>query len=241
MTNPAEQHIDIAATMDRIGENARRAAERLAATPTAEKNAALNAAAQTIRRRQAEILTANARDVAAARDRGLSAAMLDRLQLDEQRVESMAAGIEAIAALPDPVGERIDEWRRPNGLLIQRVRVPLGVIGIVYESRPNVTADAAALCLKSGNAVILRGGSESFFSNRTIHACLVEAIADRGLPSDAVQMVPTTDRAAVGYLLADMAAFVGVVVPRGGRSLAPIRRVGRFPVLFRHMHALIEL
>jgi glutamate-5-semialdehyde dehydrogenase len=163
-----------------------------------------------------------------AGERGLSAAMLDRLMLDESRIEAMAAGLEAIAGLPDPLGRVMAEWQRPNGLNIQRVAVPLGVIGIIYESRPNVTADAAGLCVKSGNAVILRGGSESFHSSRAIHACLVSGLEKAGLPADGlpadcVQMVPTTDRAAVGYLLSSMAHWVDVVVPRGGKNL--IRRV----------------
>ncbi len=158
--------------------------------------------------------------------------MLDRLMLDESRIEAMAAGLDAIAALPDPLGRVLAEWRRPNGLMIRRVAVPLGVIGIVYESRPNVTADAAGLCVKSGNAVILRGGSESFHSSRAIHACLVTGLEKSGLPAGCVQMVPTTDRAAVGYLLSSMSQWVDVVVPRGGKNL--IRRVqeeARVPVI----------
>jgi glutamate-5-semialdehyde dehydrogenase len=164
------------------------------------RNSALHAASAELRSRHAEILDANAIDMREAGERGLSAAMLDRLMLDESRIEAMAAGLEAIAGLPDPLGRVMAEWQRPNGLNIQRVAVPLGVIGIIYESRPNVTADAAGLCVKSGNAVILRGGSESFHSSRAIHACLVSGLEKAGLPADCVQMVPTTDRAAVGYV-----------------------------------------
>jgi glutamate-5-semialdehyde dehydrogenase len=196
------------------------------------RNAALHAASAELRSRSDEIIAANDVDMRAARERKLSAAMLDRLMLDQDRVEAMAAGLEAIAALPDPLGRVLAEWQRPNGLTIQRVAVPLGVIGIIYESRPNVTADAAGLCVKSGNAVILRGGSESFHSSGAIHACLVTGLEKAGLPAECVQMVPTTDRAAVGYLLSSMAQWVDVVVPRGGKNL--IRRVqeeARVPVI----------
>jgi glutamate-5-semialdehyde dehydrogenase len=189
-------------------------------------------AKQQTAEQSAAIIEANDRDMAAARERGLSSAMLDRLMLDEPRVESMASGMEAISELHDPVGRVLDEWQRPNGLRIQRVAVPLGVIGIIYESRPNVTADAAALCIKSGNAVILRGGSESFHSSNAIYECLREALVATGLPGEAVQMVPTTDRAAVGFLLSSMAEWVDVVVPRGGKNL--IKRVqdeARVPVI----------
>ena len=231
MSKPAEQ-LDIASTMQGIGRAARRAAAELARVATADKNNALRRAAGHLREQSRRILDANAKDISAATEHRLSAAMLDRLRLDPARIEAMAEGLEAIAELPDPVGEQIDQWRRPNGLLIQRVRVPLGVIGIIYESRPNVTADAAALCIKSCNAVILRGGSESYFSSRAIHACLVDALQETGLPPDAVQMVPTVDRAAVGYLLRDMTAYVDVVVPRGGRNLiARVQRDARVPVL----------
>ncbi len=231
MSKPAER-LDIASTMQGIGRAARRAAGELARVTTADKNNALRCSAGHLRVQSGQILDANAKDISVAKERGLSAAMMDRLRLDHARIEAMAEGIEAIAELPDPVGEQIDQWRRPNGLLIQRVRVPLGVIGIIYESRPNVTADAAALCIKSGNAVILRGGSESYFSSRAIHACLVDALQEAGLPPDAVQMVPTVDRAAVGYLLRDMTAYVDVVVPRGGRNLiARVQRDARVPVL----------
>lgn len=218
--------------MTSLGKAARQVAARLATTTGEERNAALQAAARLLREQSAAILEANDRDMAAARERGLSSAMLDRLMLDEPRVEAMASGIEAISELHDPVGRVLDEWQRPNGLRIQRVAVPLGVIGIIYESRPNVTADAAALCIKSGNAVILRGGSESFHSSNAIYECLREALVSAGLPGEAVQMVPTTDRAAVGFLLSSMAEWVDVVVPRGGKNL--IKRVqdeARVPVI----------
>jgi glutamate-5-semialdehyde dehydrogenase len=196
------------------------------------RDRALEASAATLRERAADILAANAVDMRAAEERGLSGAMLDRLMLDESRIEGMAAGLESIAELPDPLGKVTAEWQRPNGLQIQRVAVPLGVIGIIYESRPNVTADAAGLCIKSGNAVILRGGSESFHSSRAIHDCLVAGLATADLPSASAQMVPTTDRAAVGYLLSSMGEWLDVVVPRGGKSL--IKRVqeeARVPVI----------
>jgi glutamate-5-semialdehyde dehydrogenase len=215
-----------------MGQGARRAAQALARCGNEQRNAALRAAAGAIRQRSAEILAANAADMSAGRERELSAAMLDRLMLDPSRIEAMAAGIETVAELPDPLGRVLAEWDRPNGLVIQRVSVPLGVIGIIYESRPNVTADAAALCLKSGNAAILRGGSESFQSSHAIYQCLREGLVSAGIDADAVQMVPTTDRAAVGFLLSSMGEWLDVVVPRGGKSL--IRRVqdeARVPVI----------
>jgi glutamate-5-semialdehyde dehydrogenase len=218
--------------MDELGRRARDASRALAMSGDDVRNAALHAAAAELRSRCDQIIAANEIDMREARDRGLSAAMLDRLMLDEARVEGMASGLEAIATLRDPLGRVRAEWRRPNGLAIQRVAVPLGVIGIIYESRPNVTADAAGLCVKSGNAVILRGGSESFHSSRAIHACLVSGLEKAGLPADSVQMVPTTDRVAVGYLLSSMSEWVDVVVPRGGKNL--IRRVqqeARVPVI----------
>ncbi|MDH3914566.1 MAG: glutamate-5-semialdehyde dehydrogenase [Chromatiales bacterium] len=218
--------------MSDIGTRARAAAVALARAGSGDRDHALNRAAELIEERAEEILVANGRDMVAAESRGLSGAMLDRLRLDEDRVRAMAAGIRDIVALPDPVGQVMAEWTRPNGLLIQRVRVPLGVIGIIYESRPNVTADAGALCLKSGNAVILRGGSESFHSSHAIHACLVAALHDSGLPGDAIQMVPTTDREAVGHLLGRMTDTVDVVVPRGGRNLIErVQRDARVPVI----------
>ena len=222
----------IPAVMTRLGEAARDAGVRLATATGDERNAALAAAATALRGRSEQIIDANAKDMRAAQERGLSDALLDRLMLDEVRVEAMAVGIETIIGLHDPVGRVLDEWERPNGLRIQRVSVPLGVIGIIYESRPNVTADAAALCVKSGNAAILRGGSESFHSSRAILECLHIGLGAAGLPVDAVQMVPTTDRDAVGFLLSSMAEWVDVVVPRGGKSL--IKRVqdeARIPVI----------
>ncbi len=218
--------------MNSMGEGARRAARALALTTNEQRNKALSGAADAIRRRRGEILAANAVDMSEGGERGLSTAMLDRLMLDADRVEGMAAGIEAVAKLHDPIGQVLAGWERPNGLRIQRVSVPLGVIGIIYESRPNVTADAATLCLKSGNAAILRGGSESFHSSQAIYQCLREGLVSAGIDADAVQMVPTTDRAAVGYLLSSMGEWLDVVVPRGGKSL--IKRVqeeARVPVI----------
>jgi glutamate-5-semialdehyde dehydrogenase len=222
----------IADTMNSMGVGARRAAAALALTSGADRDNALLAAAAAIRKRRGEILAANAIDMTEAEERGLSGPMLDRLMLDAARVDSMAEGIEAVAKMHDPLGRVIDEWDRPNGLSIQRVSVPLGVIGIIYESRPNVTADAAALCLKSGNAAILRGGSESFHSSQAIYQCLREGLVGAGVDVDAIQMVPTTDRAAVGHLLSSMGEWIDVVVPRGGKSL--IKRVqeeARVPVI----------
>jgi glutamate-5-semialdehyde dehydrogenase len=232
--NTAEQAINTSLRQEMLalGRAAKAAADVLTRSSGAVREAALRAAAAQIRAESAAILQANAKDMAAARERGLSGAMLDRLALDPDRIEAMAAGIDAIADLDDPIGAVIAEWDRPNGLKIQRVRVPLGVIGIIYESRPNVTADAGALCLKSGNAVILRGGSESAASSRAIHACLVHGLAVAGLPEAAIQIVPTQDRAAVGILLSDMGEYVDVIVPRGGKSLiARVQQDARVPVM----------
>jgi glutamate-5-semialdehyde dehydrogenase len=223
---------DIEKLMAPIGRAALAAAQVLARADAAQKNAALEAAAQALRRRRDEILAANAQDLEVARSSGLAAAMIDRLALDTARVEAMARGVEEIARLADPVGSVLAEWVRPNGLRIQRVRVPLGVIGIIYESRPNVTCDAGALCLKSGNAAILRGGSESHRSSTAIHACLVDGLRAADLPEDCIQLVPTTDRAAVGYMLAGMADWIDVIVPRGGKSLvARVQQEARVPVI----------
>jgi glutamate-5-semialdehyde dehydrogenase len=223
---------DIEKLMAPIGRAALAAAQVLARADAAQKNAALEAAAQALRRRRDEILAANAQDLEVARSSGLAAAMIDRLALDAARVEAMARGVEEIARLADPVGSVLAEWVRPNGLRIQRVRVPLGVIGIIYESRPNVTCDAGALCLKSGNAAILRGGSESHRSSTAIHACLVDGLRAADLPEDCIQLVPTTDRAAVGYMLAGMADWIDVIVPRGGKSLvARVQQEARVPVI----------
>ena len=214
-----------------MGARARTAATLLAALPTAAKAAGLRAAAAAIRADADAILAANARDIEAGTANGLSGALLDRLRLDPARLEGAAAGVEAVAGLADPVGAVIDSSERPNGLQLSRVRVPIGVIGIIYESRPNVTADAAALCVMSGNATILRGGSEAAHSNRAIHAAFARGLADAGLPADAVQLVPTTDRAAVGALLkAD--GTIDLIVPRGGKSLvARVQEEARVPVL----------
>jgi glutamate-5-semialdehyde dehydrogenase len=223
---------DIAALMDGMGRAAVDAARVLARASGPQKNRALGAAAQSLRRRTDEILAANRTDLDEARAAGLGRAALDRLLLDAARIEGMARGVEDIAALADPVGRVLAEWRRPNGLLIQRVSVPLGVIGIIYESRPNVTCDAGALCLKSGNAAILRGGSESLHSSRAIHAGLVEGLAAAELPEACIQLVPTTDRAAVGHMLSAMTDYVDVVVPRGGKSLiARVQQDARVPVI----------
>jgi len=230
--NTAFDHQSIAATMDALGKAARAAAVGLARCDTDQRNKALRQAAAAVRKQTGVILAANAKDMGAAESRGLSGAMLDRLSLDQERVESMACGLETVAELPDPVGQVLAEWERPNGLTIQRVSVPLGVIGIIYESRPNVTADAAGLCLKSGNAVILRGGSESFHSSQAIYQCLIAGLSAAGIDPAVVQIVPTTDREAVGYLLSSMSEYLDVVVPRGGKSL--IKRVqdeARIPVI----------
>jgi glutamate-5-semialdehyde dehydrogenase len=228
---------DLAADMAALGRAARAAASELALTGSETKARALEAAAAVIRERQAAILEANQRDMAAARAKGLAPAMLDRLELNPERVEAMAEGLEQIAAFPDPVGRTLGEWERPNGLKIARVAVPLGVIAIIYESRPNVTADAGGLCLKAGNAAILRGGSESFHSSGTILECLQEGLSQAGLPRESMQRLPTADRAAVGILLT-MSEFVDVIVPRGGRGL--IERIfaeSKIPVL-AHLEGL---
>ena len=215
-----------------LGRAATEARHVLALASGAQRNRALQATAAALRARQAGILAANEQDCAAARAAGLGKAALDRLQLDAARVEAMARGVEEIAALPDPIGTVLAEWTRPNGLRIQRVRVPLGVIGIIYESRPNVTCDAGALCLKSANAAILRGGSECHHSSTAIHACLVEGLRAAGLPEACIQLVPTTDRAAVGSMLSGLAGAIDVIVPRGGRSLiARVQQEARVPVI----------
>ncbi|MGE4529512.1 MAG: glutamate-5-semialdehyde dehydrogenase, partial [Rhodospirillaceae bacterium] len=227
----------LADVMHAIGREARAAAAVLAGAPTQAKNAALTAAAAEIRARAAEIAAANAADVADGVNKGLTGALLDRLTLTPARIEAMAAGLEAVATLPDPVGRSLAKWDRPNGLSIERVAVPLGVIGVIFESRPNVATDAGALCLKAGNAAILRGGSESFRSVAAIHAALAAGLKSAGLPEAAIQAVPTTDRAAVGILLT-MTEFVDVIVPRGGKGL--IERVtaeSRIP-LFKHLDGL---
>ena len=229
--NAVEATGDLAQKMRAIGGRARAAASLLARAPPARKTAALKAVAAAIREQRAGILAANARDLAEAGQHSLSAAMLDRLALDDKRVEAMARGLDDVAALPDPVGAVQETWTRPNGLTISRVSVPLGVIGIIYESRPNVTADAGGLCLRAGNAAILRGGSESFHSSRAIAEALRRGIAAAGLPEDAVQLVPVRDRAAVGMMLT-MTDFIDIIVPRGGRSLIErVQRESRLPVI----------
>ena len=231
---------DLAAVMDQLGRAAKEAAAELAYAPTAAKDTALRRAAEAIRTAATDILAANAKDVAAAQATGLKGALVDRLMLDDSRIESMAAGLEVIAALPDPVGQTIAEFDRPNGLKITRVRTPLGVIGLIYESRPNVTADAGGLCLKAGNAAILRGGSESFHSSRAIAACLDQGLAAAGLPRQSVQLVPTTDRAAVGHLLT-MTDYVDVIVPRGGKSLiARVQDESKLPI-FAHLEGICHV
>ena len=223
---------ELGTLMRRLGEAALAARSVLAAAPRTQKDAALLAAAAALRTHQVEVLAANALDMTQAEHKDLSAAMLDRLRLDPSRLEAMARGLEAIAALPDPVGRVLEEWRRPNGLAIARIAVPLGVIGIIYESRPNVTADAGALCLKSGNAVILRGGSESARSSAAIHRCLVEGLRAVGLPEASIGLVPVTDRAAVGHMLSGMTEYIDVLVPRGGKGLVKrVQEEARVPVI----------
>jgi len=223
---------EIGLAMTDLGRAARAASAELATSDREQRDLALHCAAAALRSSEEKILEANKVDLSVARKSGMSSAMLDRLMLDHERIEAMAGGLESIAALPDPVGRILAEWDRPNGLNIQRVAVPLGVIGIIYESRPNVTADAAALCLKSGNAVILRGGSDSFESSHAIFECMRAGLDKANINIEAIQMVPTRDRAAVGYLLSSMASWVDVVVPRGGKNL--IKRVqdeARVPVI----------
>ncbi|WP_390881233.1 glutamate-5-semialdehyde dehydrogenase [Nitratireductor aquimarinus] len=232
---------DIAALMNDLGARARAAAGPLSIATPDEKNAALEAMADALTRNEAAILEANREDMARGEKAGLSPALLDRLKLDPARIAAIAEGMRAIAALKDPVGSVIAAWDRPNGLQIERVRTPLGVIGVIYESRPNVTADAGALCLKAGNAVILRGGSDSARSSAAIHACLVEGLEKAGLPADAIQRVPVTDRAAVGEMLKGLGGNVDVIVPRGGRSLVErVQSDARVPV-FSHLEGICHL
>jgi glutamate-5-semialdehyde dehydrogenase len=227
----ADAETDSTALIADMGRRARAAARVLGGLSSVVKARALDSAAEAIREAAPAIAAANDEDMARARAAGLSSAMLDRLRLDAGRIESTAAGVAAVAGLRDPVGQLIDESRRPNGMVLRRVRVPIGVIGIIYESRPNVTADAAALCIKSGNAVILRGGSEAICSNRAIHAALVAGLEREGVPGDVAQLVPTTDRAAVGAMLG-AEGMIDLVVPRGGKSLvARVQAEARVPVL----------
>lgn len=241
LKNETDTEAPAAATqtaMRDLGQRAKAAARRIATATREEKDKALRAAADHLRQNSQQIMAANARDLEAAKKSGKPAAFIDRLMLDEARIEAMASGLEVIAGLNDPVGTTLAEWTRPNGLKIARVRVPLGVIGIIYESRPNVTADAGALCLKAGNAAILRGGSDSFHSSRAILASLHHGLSEAGLPADTVQLVPTTDRAAVGSMLEGLGGAIDVIVPRGGKSLVErVQNEARVPV-FAHLEGI---
>ncbi|MBW3242520.1 glutamate-5-semialdehyde dehydrogenase [Epibacterium sp. DP7N7-1] len=231
---------NIPALMTDIGTRAKAAAQQLATASTAQKEQALTAAADEVWAKREDIIAANAKDLEFGREKGLSSAMMDRLMLDEARIQGIVDGLRAVAAQDDPVGAVMEEWTQPTGLRIQRVRTPLGVIGVIYESRPNVTADAGALCLKSGNAVILRGGSESLHSAQAIHGCLAAGLRAAGLPEDAVQLVPTRDRAAVQELLT-MTDYVDVIVPRGGKGLVGlVQREARVPV-FAHLEGIVHI
>jgi glutamate-5-semialdehyde dehydrogenase len=237
----AESDPDVTAVMMDMGARAVGAARVLALASTAQKDQALAAMAQALRARSLDVLAANTEDIAAAKAGGMSPAFLDRLTLDPKRIAAMADGIDVVRALADPVGQVTESWTRPNGMHIERVRVPLGVIGVIYESRPNVTADAGALCLKSGNAVILRGGSDSFHSARAIHAAMVEGLSAAGLPADSIQLVPTRDRAAVGLMLSGLDGAITVIVPRGGKSLvARVQDEARVPV-FAHLEGMCHV
>ncbi|KIN79635.1 glutamate-5-semialdehyde dehydrogenase [Sulfitobacter mediterraneus] len=231
---------NIPALMADIGARAKAASAALASANAERKHAALISAAETVWQRRAEIIAANAKDLDYGRDKGLSDAMMDRLMLNEERVQGMVDGLRSVAEQPDPIGEVLAEWDQPTGLNIKRVRTPLGVIGVIYESRPNVTADAGALCLKAGNAVILRGGSESFHSSQAIHGCLQQGLRDAQLPEDAVQLVPTRDRAAVSEMLT-MTDTIDVIVPRGGKGLVGlVQRDARVPV-FAHLEGIVHI
>jgi len=236
-----KQSQSVDALMMNIGAQAKAASRPLSIASTAQKNRALLAMASAIDASVDRILDANKKDVAAAEQAGVAGSFIDRLKLDPSRIAGISEGIRAIANLADPVGEVIAAWDRPNGLKIERVRTPLGVIGVIYESRPNVTADAGALCLKAGNAVILRGGSDSQYSSRAIHACLVEGLKIAGLPEHAIQLVPVTDRAAVGLLLGGLGGTVDVIVPRGGKSLVGrVQTEARVPV-FAHLEGICHV
>jgi glutamate-5-semialdehyde dehydrogenase len=237
----AQASEDVGAAMRAIGAAARRAARVLANAPREQKDRALLAAAAALRGRKAEVLAANARDLAAVKTRGVAASFLDRLTLDDKRIEAMARGLEEIAELPDPVGRVVAKFERPNGLVIERVATPLGVVGVIYESRPNVTADAGALCLKSGNAAVLRGGSDSFHSSGAIHACLVEGLKSAGLPEAAISAAPSASREAVAEMLAGLDGAVDVIVPRGGKSLVErVQNEARVPV-FAHLEGVVHV
>ena len=229
---------DLQSTMLELGRRARAAAATLAFADPAAKVKALHAAADALDTRRDDLMSANALDMRAAEGKGISKAFLDRLQLNDKRIDAMIEGLRTIADLPDPVGTVMASWTRPNGMIISRVRTPLGVIGVIFESRPNVTADAGALTLKAGNAVILRGGSDSVNSTRAIHACLVQGLRAAGLPEDAIQIVPTTDREAVGHMLRGLGGSIDVIVPRGGKTLvARVQDEARVPV-FAHLEGL---
>ncbi|MGG7566186.1 glutamate-5-semialdehyde dehydrogenase [Rhodovulum sp. DZ06] len=235
-----DKSMDVKAVMAEIGAKAKAAAAQLAFAAPEAKAKALEAAADALEARAQEIKDANAQDMEFGREKGLSAAMLDRLELNDDRIKAMADGLRAIAGQEDPVGAVMEAWERPSGLKIRRVRTPLGVIGVIYESRPNVTADAGGLCLKSGNAAILRGGSESFHSTRAIHACLVDGLRAADLPEDAIQVVPTRDRAAVGEMLT-MTGTIDVIVPRGGKGLVGrVQADARVPV-FAHLEGICHV
>ena len=236
-----ENEVNAIELMAAMGRAARKSAHDLSLASTEVKNCALRSAAVAIRSRSVDILAANARDMAAAKARGATGAFLDRLALDASRCEAMARGLEAIAELPDPVGRLLARFERPNGLVIERVATPLGVIGVIYESRPGVTADAGALCLKAGNAAILRGGSESFYSSRAIHDCLASGLTEAGLSTDAIALVPVTDRAAVGEMLRGLDGNLDVIVPRGGKGLvARVQAEARVPV-FAHLEGIVHV
>ncbi|NVN85853.1 MAG: glutamate-5-semialdehyde dehydrogenase [Rhodopseudomonas sp.] len=229
---------DLSSLMNELARGARAAARVLALAPTEQKDQALEAMERAIRAGAAAILAANAEDVAEARASGATDAFVDRLTLTPVRVDAMADGIATVRSIPDPIGAVTERWQRPNGMVIERVRVPLGVIAVIFESRPNVAADAGVLCLKSGNAVILRGGSDSFYSCRAIHACLVQGLREAGLPEAAITLVPTRDRAAVGLLLSGLDGGIDVIVPRGGKSLvARVEAEARVPV-FAHLEGI---
>ncbi|HEV7305064.1 glutamate-5-semialdehyde dehydrogenase [Ensifer sp.] len=241
MLDEVRKKDDVESVMLEIGRRAKAASRPLAIAGAERKQAALIAMADAIVERSDAILAANAIDLENAHESGVAASFIDRLTLTEGRIRDMANGIRAIAEFKDPVGDVIAEWDRPNGLHIERVRTPLGVIGVIYESRPNVTADAGALCLKAGNAVILRGGSDSFHSSGAIHACLVEGLKAAGLPEHAIQMVPVADRAAVGAMLSGLGGTIDVIVPRGGKSLvARVQNEARVPV-FAHLEGLCHI
>ena len=237
----AETTSDIAAAMNAIGREAKAAARVLAMAPAEQKNRALAAMAAAIRSGKSEILSANAEDMKDGKAAGLTGSFLDRLELNDKRIEAMAEGLDIVRELPDPVGKVTESWTRPNGMTIERVRVPLGVVGVIYESRPNVTADAGALTLKAGNAVILRGGSDSHRSSRAIHAALAKGLREANLPEAAISLVPTRDRAAVGMMLEGLNGSIDVIVPRGGKSLVDrVQKEARVPV-FAHLEGVCHV